>query len=141
HFRAPCVCRCRCWTPNEIAAAGFGDEREYEIAMRVEIVDHDQQLPESGLAEVVDQKLCVAASQLGWRRLLELRPATNQVPQHAPAVLRRRARPERRLDRTPPERSTLGTPAAGDRSADGADANAEPRAPQNQHDEPGQPGG
>ena len=109
--------------------------------MRVEIVDHDQQLPESGLAEVVDQKLCVAASQLGWRRLLELRPATNQVPHHAPAVLRRGARLERRSDGTPPEASTLGAPAAGDRPADGADGNDEPRAPENQHDEPGQPGG
>ena len=57
--------------------------------MRVDVVDRDEQLAESGLADVLGQHLGVAASQLRRRRLLQLRRAAHQIPHHAPAVLDR----------------------------------------------------
>ena len=62
--------------------------------------DHDQQLAEPRLAEVLGQQLRVPAPELAGVRLLQLSGAAHQIPQHAPAVVDRGASRERRAEST-----------------------------------------
>ena len=92
HLGAARVRRLAGRPPDQIAPPVLADQREQQIAMRVGVVHGDDQLAETGLAEVLGQQLGVAPPELRRRRPLQLRRAAHQIPHHAPAVVDRMAR-------------------------------------------------
>ena len=68
------------------------EQREHEVAPRIEVVHDDEQLAEAGLSEVVGEQLGVAAGEVLRVRLSDLRAAANRAPT-APRGSRRRPPP------------------------------------------------
>jgi hypothetical protein len=121
---------------NQIAAVRFRDEREDQIAMRIHVVDGEQQFAEAGLSEVLREHFGVTPAEIHARRRLQLRRPAHQVPHDAPAVFDRGPRGQRRAHHAPPERSTqtarlLVPPAVheDDRGGNGQREQHQPRQP------------
>ena len=123
---------------DQIAPPLVADQREDQVAVRVDVVHGDQQLAEAGLAEVLRQHLRVAAAELGGRRLLQLRRAADQIPHHAPGVVDRRRCDDSgaRID-APPERAARG--AASDAAIQPSTSAIAAAAPSTQQHQPRQP--
>ena len=125
--------------PEQIAAARFADQREHQVAVRIEVVRPDQQLAETRLPEVLAEHLRVAprrdraapAASAAWRRGPD---PTSPASSDRSAVRCRQRRAAACATRTRPRDAA---PAARPSSADAATAAA--RTEHEQH-EPRQPG-
>ena len=101
---------------NQIAAAAFADQREHQVAVRVDVVHRDDQLAESRLPEVLGEQLGVAPRRARRRRLLQLRGAAHQIPHHrqqrSTAASRRQRRAAPRATSTRPRAPAPAPPSS-----------------------------
>ena len=66
---------------RKVAAARLAHQNEQEIAAHVDVVHHQHELAESGLAEIVGQQLHVTPRELAVCRLLEAGGTAHEIPQ------------------------------------------------------------
>ena len=86
---------------EETWTMGWPEQREDDVAPRVDVVDGHEQFAESRLSEIVREQFDVAAREVPGVRRRNRRCASNQVPQFRERAGDETPRGQRRADETP----------------------------------------